>query len=130
MTKKILLFLSLIISIITLTTSYLGTSTFCGDSLDCMRFVADMLRSVFVFIPVFILSIILYKMRDGIYQSWFKFVRVWIPLTIFLTIISPSYGHGLLPIEKSSVSFFMSILFFLISLIIILTKSLSKKSSR
>ena len=80
-------------------------------------------------LPLFLLSLITYKMRDEVFAVWFRFSRVWFPLTLFLVIISPEYGNSLLPVEKDSVSFFMSLLFLLISLTIIIKKYFSLKSN-
>ena len=96
---------------------------------SCSSFFDMFAENIFVFIPLFLLSLITYKMQDEIFHTWLKFTYVWVPLTIILTFLSPEYGNSLLPIEKSSVSFVMSFLFLLISLIIIITKSLKKNSN-
>ena len=80
-----------------------------------------------IFLPLFLFSIVTYKMSDKIFQSWLKFTYIWIPLTIVLTLLAPEYGGNLLPIEKDSVSFAMSTLFLLISLILVIYKHLSSK---
>lgn len=79
----------------------------------------------YIFSSLFLVSIITYKMREEVFKLWLKFTYVWVPLTILLVLISPEYGNSFFPIVKGSVSFFMSCLFLLISLIIIISKSLS-----
>ena len=91
---------------------------------SCSQFFSFFGETIFIFIPLFLLSLITYKMRDNIFQTWFKFARIWVPLTIILVLLSPEYGNALLPVEKGTVSFFMSALFLIISLIIIIYKSL------
>ena len=92
---------------------------------SCSSFFDMIAESIFISIPLFLLSIITYKMRNETLQKWLKFTYVWVPITIILTFLSPEYGNSLLPIEKSSVSFVMSFLFLIISLIIIISKSIS-----
>ena len=96
---------------------------------SCSQFFSVFGEIIFVFTSLFLLSLITYKMRDDIFQSWFKLVRIWVPLTIILVLISPEYGNSLFPIEKGSVSFFMSVLFLIISIILIIYKSLSLRKT-
>ena len=93
------------------------------NDLLCFQRFDTFAEHILIFIPLFLLSLITYKMKDIIFQAWFKFARVWVPLSIILIILSPEYGNSLLPVEKGSVSFFMSALFLIISLIIIAYKS-------
>lgn len=86
--------------------------------------------SLFLFPIILIFSLITYKMNDGVFKLWLKFTYIWIPLTIILPILTPIGGGGgyVLSIDnKASVWLIMSVLFFIISLIIILAKSLSSK---
>ncbi|MFZ2769563.1 MAG: hypothetical protein WA048_03105 [Minisyncoccia bacterium] len=62
-------------------------------------------------------------MRDVVFQAWLKFTYVWVPLTIIFTLIAPEYDPSLLPITKGVVSFYMSVLFLIISIVIITIKS-------
>lgn len=78
--------------------------------------------NLFPIIPLFILSLITYKMRGEVYSAWLKFTYVWIPLTMFMILIAPEYGNAFLPIEKGTVAGFFSLLYILISLIIIIWK--------
>ncbi|OHA99241.1 MAG: hypothetical protein A3E32_02655 [Candidatus Zambryskibacteria bacterium RIFCSPHIGHO2_12_FULL_38_37] len=125
--KKITLLISGVISILLLSINYLGTYETCYFSGICAEILATILRTLYIFIPLSILSLLTYNMADQVYRIWFKFIRIWIPLTIFLVVLSPKYSNSLIPIEKGSVSFVFSVLFLLISLIIIITKSLSSK---
>jgi len=77
-------------------------------------------------IPFFVLLILVlgvYWAREGIYQSWFRFARWAIPLALLIIFITPEYGGGLFnPIQKGSVAFALTALFFIISVLIILIK--------
>ena len=123
--KKLVLVGSGIASIILLGINYLGTDNFCGINRGCIETLANTLRILFVLIPLFILSLITYKMRDEIFHSWLTFTYLWIPLTLIGTLLAPEYSPSLIPITKGVVSFLMSALFLLISLILILVKHFS-----
>lgn len=74
------------------------------------------------FLPLFLLSLITYKMRKEIFEKFRSFAMWWIPLMIFLVLLAPQNDSSLIPIDKGRVSFGMSILFLLISLILITWK--------
>jgi hypothetical protein len=69
-------------------------------------------------------------MREEVYQAWFRFVRVWIPLSVILIALAPEYGYGLLPIDKGRVSLALTVLLLIISLFIITIKYFSLKSDQ
>ncbi len=125
--KKIVLWVSGIISIILLLINFIGTYKTCNLDINCAQLLADTLRILFIIIPTFILSLITYKMRDAVYQAWLKFAYVWVPLTIILTLIAPEYNPSLFPITKGVVSFYMSVLFVIISTGIIIIKFRTSK---
>lgn len=83
----------------------------------------------FIFIPVFIFSILIYKLKDSVFLSWKNF-SIWV-IPIFLIAISflPTDTHGLdfVPITKGTVIFVLTILYSVISFILILYKSLKKE---
>ena len=79
-----------------------------------------------IFIPLFLFSLITYKMREEVYQAWFRFVCWWIPLSVLLIFIAPEYSHDwLYPIEKGSVALLTSAIFLIVSLLIIVAKYIS-----
>ncbi|OGZ16493.1 MAG: hypothetical protein A3H76_04345 [Candidatus Lloydbacteria bacterium RIFCSPLOWO2_02_FULL_54_12] len=84
----------------------------------------DSVAEIFqVFIPSLFLTLLLYKLRDEIFNAWLMFAKWWIPPTIILVLLAPSTGHSLVPIDKGRVSLFMNALFLLISLLLIAIKS-------
>ena len=129
MTKRNTLLISGLISITIITINYLGTYAICNSNRDCAHLLTNIIWILYIFVPLFLLSLITYKMQDEIFHKWLKFVYIWVPLTIILVLISPEYGNSLFPIEKDSVSFFMSVLFLLISIILILSNHFSLKNS-
>ena len=85
-------------------------------------------------ITIFLLSLILLFLREEVFRAWFKFARIYIPLTlvfIFLSALSPgggSWGVGN-NFDGEAATWFFSGLFLLISLILIVRKSWKLKKS-
>lgn len=76
-------------------------------------------------IPLFLFSLITYKMRDEVYRAWLRLASIWIPLSMLGIFLAPEYSGQLLPlfpVTKSSVAFVSAILFGAISLLIIAWK--------
>jgi hypothetical protein len=126
--KKIVLNFSWMVSLIILSTFYFGTYALCRNIDSCASFLHYVVVYFLFTIPFFLLSLITYKMRDEVYKTWFKFAQIWIILSVFLIIISPEYGGGLIPLDKGRVSLALSVIFLVISLILILIKYLSFKN--
>ena len=127
MKKKLLVLsiLGVLLFGVFLTISFKGL---CSFSYICDRAHDDsMVYVFFLFIPLFIFSLITYKMREGIFESWWKFARIWIPLSMLAVIISPSYGNWMIPIEKGTVAFALSVLFVIISLVLIIWQSVKER---
>ncbi|MDO8576439.1 MAG: hypothetical protein Q7R90_03930 [bacterium] len=89
----------------------------------CLNFFDQFTEILLPVFGLFLLSPITYWMREDVYETWFRFARWALPLSMFLIFITPEYGGGLVnPIQKGSVSFLLTILFFIISLVIIVSK--------
>ena len=78
-------------------------------------------------VPLFILSLVAYFLREETFRAWLKFVYIWIPLTMLAIFMAPEYGHPFLPITKGSIAGVSSLLFVFISVSIMIFKSFSKK---
>lgn len=88
-----------------------------------MGILYDIMMNLLPIIPLFLLSIIIYKMRDEVYRVWLRFAYVWVPLSMLLIFLAPEYsGDWMYPIVKGTVAFFSSLLFIIISLILIIWK--------
>jgi len=82
---------------------------------------SDFLLTVtFVLIPFFLFSLITYKMKEEVFVRWWKFTRWWIPLTMFLTLITPDSNSVIMSWGKEVPAMGMTILYIFISSIIIL----------
>lgn len=72
---------------------------------------------------VLVISILTYKMRDEVFRAWISFTKWGVPLQIFLALIFPVSGGGyLISIDKQFAAIILSILFVIISLILIAWK--------
>ncbi|MDP2655239.1 MAG: hypothetical protein Q8P17_01625 [bacterium] len=95
-----------------------------------MDFSYSLIIGFFPVIPLFLLSLITYKMSEEVYRAWLRFANVWIPLSIVLIFLAPEYsGDWMFPVVKGTVAFFSSLLFVLISLLIICWKYFTSRRS-
>lgn len=81
-----------------------------------------------VFVPLFIFSLITYKLKQSTFDSWRKF-SIWsIPLILIIITMLPLSTHGLdfVPVTKGTVVFFLTIAYSALSLILIAYKSITK----
>ena len=91
----------------------------------------DSLSEIFqIFIPVLLFSLITYKLRDEVFDTWVKFVMWWVLGTFILVLIVPAQDSSLLPITKEIVSLFSTVVFTLVSLIVIIATSISLKGKK
>lgn len=130
MNKKILSIVSGLGTVVLLGLNYVGTSQLCGGRQHtiCMGNLYNVIINLFPIVSLFLVSLIVYKMRDEVFRTWSRFAVVWIPLSMFLVLIAPEYGHAFMPIEKGTVAGFSSLLFVIISVVIIMWKYLTTRS--
>lgn len=125
--KLYLLFASGAATAILIVLNWIGTFKLCGGTEygQCMDIVYSTIVNFIPIILFFLFSLITYWIRGDIYQAWFRFARWWIPLSMILILISPEYSHDwMYPIEKGSVAFLTSVIFAIISTLIIILKYL------
>ncbi len=75
-------------------------------------------------LPIFIFSVASLKLKDKAFVFWRSFTFIFILFYIFLYFIAPTKGDGFIWIQREAVSFFLTILYTLVSLILIIYKSL------
>jgi hypothetical protein len=74
---------------------------------------------------VFVISVILLFVRDEIFKSWLIFSAWFLPLSVALIILSPEYSYDIItPFDKKLTTMWMSSIFAIISLILIIYKSI------
>lgn len=127
--KKNVLVISTIGSLIFFVWDYIGNSSLCnflfaeGRLGSCPFTLASLEVLLIPFIPLLILSLITFKMREEVYHAWFRFARWWVPLSIVLIFISPEYSADqMFRIEKGSVALLTSVIFIIVSVILIVWK--------
>jgi len=124
LTKKNVLVISGLISGIFVIFDRIGTFRLCGgvEYGACMDNLHNFMGEFLPVFPIFFLSVIVYFFREEVFRAWITFTYIWIPLTMFLILIAPEYGNAFFPIEKGTVAGFFSLLYIIISLIIIIWK--------
>lgn len=126
MKKRILAFISGTTSLTLIILNSVGTFKLCGgvNYGSCMDIVSDVMIVFSLFFPLFLFSLITYKMREESFQAWWKLARVWIPASMLAIIIAPSYASSwLFPIEKGNVAVFLSLGFFIASALLLISNS-------
>ena len=133
--KLVVFLISLIgLSIFFLIASTRGVPFFCIEyDRECMKQYDNIAVFFQIFIPTISLSIITFFLRDEIFRAWLKFAYWWMPISIFFIFLSANAGGGGgwgIPtiLDPEFVSFVFSSLFFIISLLIIITRSFSLRN--
>lgn len=126
--KKNILFIAGIISAILLGINQVGVYKMCSNMFECTELLSKSVLILFPIIPLFLFSLITYKMREEIFQSWWRFARIWIPISMVTILLAPSYTHNwMFPITKGSVAFFLSGIFIVVSLVKIVLEWMKSK---
>ena len=133
--KKLGLILSGGASIVLLLWDLIGNYQLCdaisssGSAGKCPATLSSVETILLPVIPLFLVYIVVAFARIEVYESWFRFARWWIPLSMILIFISPEYPQGIYdPVQKGSVALVMSALFALISIAIIIWKYFATRS--
>jgi len=95
-------------------------------SYDCRK-TADLIQMIFGIFPfVFLFSLITYKMRDEVFQAWWRFARFFVPVIMLVTFLinsrSRSGGMGISGAIAGSFDMFIIGLFYAIFIITSLVK--------
>ena len=134
-TKKNVLLIGFIGSFLLISLGVIVSTEACYHNKWCFRFFDNLFVRTFAvsllsFLPLLLLSLITYKLRDEIFTAWIRFAKWWIPLTILATIIAPSEIPGTFSVPvKGPLVLALSGTFLVISLAIILYKSWKLKGT-
>lgn len=131
--KKTLFIVSGVIATALFVLNWIGTFRLCGGQEygQCMDYSYSAIIDLLPIIPLFLFSLITYKMRDEVYQAWLRFSLVWIPLSMILIFFAPEYAaNWLYPVTKGSVAFISSLFFTIISLVLITYKLITVRRGR
>ena len=88
----------------------------CFSTLVCLMFG--------IFIPIFISSLIVYRMKEETFLSWKKFTIIYVFIYLFLIIVNPWMHADYSIFEKNTIFMAIVPLYFLLSFILIIYKSI------
>ena len=120
--KRIALLISFVLSLLLLIISIKGTYYYCGGVYGkCVEILHLFSLVFFPVLPLFFFFLVTYFMRDEVFQSWWRFARVWVPVSMIAILLAPTYASDwMFPVDKGRIAFFTSLLFMIISLILII----------
>lgn len=90
------------------------------------QFIGELKESTFVLIPLFFLSLITFRLREEVFQSWIRF-SVWaIPLSVIFPFLVPDYSGSFMNFgsPREVLQYVLPWLFTFISLVIITVQSI------
>lgn len=117
-TKKYVLVISLIFVIIFFSSLFSQEIGFCKSYTSCTDFFDKIAETVFISLPLFLFSLITYKMKEEVFQSWFRFVRVYMPVALLCILLAPSYSSNwIFPYNKGMAAVIASGTFTIISIV-------------
>ena len=101
-----------------------------ANDYSCATKVQSFSVSFDIFLVVAMFSLVTFWMREEVFRSWMSFAIWWVPLTILLTLAGSSQQSQSLPFpsEKGIIDIGMTLVFTIVSVIIILMKRSSLKS--
>lgn len=108
--------------------------TYCESNIRRCFWNSDMyiLQTMFHFlIPISLISLITFFLSDNLFKKWFIFGVIWFFISLFFISITPEYSGGWISLtpDREQVSIWMSSLFLIISLILIIIWSVKERKS-
>ena len=120
--KKKIIIGSLVFSVPLIFLMLFGNNPLCRGNADC----GQRLHAFFVLfqpiLPLFLFSLLTYRLPERYFRAWSRFALVWIPLSMLAIACSPEYGDSIMPIysiTKGFVSYLASTSFAIISTLIL-----------
>ena len=121
---------SILLLVITLFICYSGIGGICRPNVN------EDLANFLILFPssLFLLSLILRFTREQVFRSWLKFARIFLPIAIALIVLTPSgsggFSAGFGGPDRETVTEELAALFSLISLVLIVYKSIKLRSKK
>lgn len=113
MTKRNVLYVSIGYMVYFAILFLIGTvcdRTWCDIQED--GFLVSVLYSFVPLFPLFILSLITYRMKDEVFRAWWGFARWWVPVIIIVTLLlENASGGGTLGMNNDFTAFILIILY-------------------
>ncbi len=104
---------------------------FCGTrDYGCASVYDGMAATLLIFVPVLFFSLLTYFVRNEIFGGWMKFAVWWVPLTVVLALLLPNNDQSQSIGMGSTQGLFvivMTLIFIIVSLIIIVAKYMAMK---
>ena len=124
--KKLLTFSGLMTTVL-LIWNFVGNYKMCdlfsqgASGGSCPFIMTSIAFNLLPIAPLFLVSLLTYKMSDAVNRAWMRFAMVWIPLSMAAIFVSPQYSTDwMFPVTKSTVAFYSSAVFLIVSVIIVL----------
>jgi hypothetical protein len=119
---------SFLLTIVFFVANLLSKQDFCYWKISCFNTFSFIGVISMPFILVLFVSLINFKLKDLAFMSWKKFTFIYLLIYIFIIILVPSHsGDEYLDISRGLVGVILSCIYFLSSLILIVSKSLKKE---
>lgn len=128
--KKLVLILSWVFILAAWMINGFGDSRLCGGNDLCLNSISTTVDLLFLIcVPIALFSFFFLFLKNEIFRTWFYFTAIWVPLYLIVYFISsPSDGGGGWimpnPSSRALTGFFGAVLYVIISLLIILIKSI------
>ena len=125
-TKKKVFVLSFFLGVIFTVSYFVHPADFCYWRQNCSLISEIFALYSLPFISVFIFSVITFKLKESTFILWRNFSMWAIPISLLIITMLPMRTHGLdfFPVTKGTVIFPLTILYSVISLLVIISKSL------
>lgn len=112
----------LILGIVLKFQNYCFTAYESGPNLLCLYQLGELFIMLGVFFVIF--SFITKKMNDGVFLAWLRFTKWWVvPALLAVAFASSSHDAFFSYFEKRPISFFISIVYVVVSTVIFVYKS-------
>lgn len=126
-TKKKVLVLSIFGSLVFGATLFYIENFYLKGNYSCGKYCDIFWIYSLIFVPILIFSAITYKMKSKIFDSWIKFTFWFFVFSFLVLLLVPFKCDVYFRICKESLTWFSTILYSIISLILIIYKSLKKE---
>ena len=138
--RKIILIAFGTLTILILIWNYIGNYAICdhllsgGSAGNCPVILTAIGINILPTIPLFLFSLITYKMPEKVFQAWAWFALPWSALSMALIYMAPEYGQSgfgpSISLDKGFVAFLMSGTFVILSILIIAVRYLTLRFRR
>ena len=128
--KKVVFFTLLLVSAGLLVVNYVGTASLCGGIIHraCVSNLYGLFSAILIVFPALVFSVITYFLSQNIFQTWFKFSVVWIPLSVVVALVASDVPGMWAPSDQAVIDLLSPIFYTLISIIIIISGAIHARN--